>query len=196
MASLSVRFSQTAVRRGVYDYALKVEVSSAIGIPRKVFVFHQMPSGPDGNTFAQFAHVASPVDLQEYPEDAASATVPWYRTDKCVIWCRCADDLALAKQMFVDDIAQLKRAYENLSSDENFTVQTTVNFTGPNAAISVTDASGKGGVTVEEVDGVSVDDALAGVTVQTDTIDGIRDAVGLLSKTLGATVAARKDGES
>lgn len=130
MCGLKVRFSQSPERRGVFQYALKVEVQSATEIPSKIFVFHQSPAGTDGNTFAEFDHVATPVDFQEIPEDAATETVPWYRTDKCTIWCRSLDDLKTSKQLFVDDIAELQRTFNILASEDNFEDQTTLDFTG------------------------------------------------------------------
>ena len=129
MCGLKVRFSQSPEHRSVFNYALKVEVlSSTGGIPTKIFVYHQSPAGIDGNTFAEFDHVATPVDLQEIPEDAASETVPWYRTNKVVVWFRNVSDLNLAKQMFVDDILALKRTFRTLTSENNFTNQTDVEF--------------------------------------------------------------------
>lgn len=130
MCSLKVRFSQSPEKRGVFQYALRVEVVSANGIPAKIFVFHQMPAGSEGNTFAEFCHIATPVDFQEIPEDAASETVPWFRTDKCTVWLRSVDDLNTAKQLFVDDIAELQRTFDILASEDNFTDQTTLEFTG------------------------------------------------------------------
>lgn len=130
MCGLKVRFSQSPERRGVFQYALKVEVVSATEIPSKIFVYHQLPSGAEGNTFAEFDHVATPVDFQEIPEDAASETVPWFRTDKCTVWVRSLDDLATAKQLFVDDISGLQRTFNILTSENNFTDQTTLEFTG------------------------------------------------------------------
>lgn len=130
MCGLKVRFSQSPERRGVFQYALKVEVVSATGMPSKIFVFHQSPAGVDGNTFSEFDHIATPVDFQEIPEDAASETVPWFRTDKCTVWVRSIDDLNTAKQLFVDDIAELQRTFNILSSEDNFTNQTILDFTG------------------------------------------------------------------
>ena len=130
MCGLKVRFSQSPEKRGVFQYALCVEVLSSVGIPSKIFVFHQMPAGAEGNTFAEFDHVATPVDFQEIPEDAASETVPWFRTDKCTVWVRSVDDLNTAKQLFVDDIAGLQRTFDILTSENNFTDQTTLEFTG------------------------------------------------------------------
>lgn len=129
MGRIRVRFSQNPERRGIYEYALKVEVVESEGIPSKIFVFHQMPAGIEGNTFSEFDHIATPVDFQEIPEDAASALVPWYRTDKCVVWFRCLSDLKTAKQMFVDDISTLRRTFDMVRSEDNFISQTTVDFT-------------------------------------------------------------------
>ena len=128
MCRLKVRFSQSSQRRGVFDYALKVEVTDATGIPSKIFVYHQSPAGTDGNTFAEFDHIATPVDFQEIPEDAASETVPWYRTDKCTVWFRNVSDLVLAKQMFVDDINALRRTFDVLTGENGFVRQTSVDF--------------------------------------------------------------------
>ena len=45
MGSLKVRFSQSSERVGGLNYALRVEVVSSDGMPKKIFVFHQMPAG-------------------------------------------------------------------------------------------------------------------------------------------------------
>ena len=137
MCGLKVRFSQSTERRGVFQYALHVEVVSASKISTKIFVFHQMPAGSDGNTFAEFDHVATPVDLHEIPEDAASETVPWFRTDKCTVWVRSLHDLATAKQLFFDDISELQRTFSILTSEDNFTDQTTLEFTGNGSVVGL-----------------------------------------------------------
>lgn len=128
MGKLKVRFSQSAEKRGVFAYALKVEVVEAVDIPAKIFVYHQAPKGPNGNTCAEFVHIASPVDFQEIPEDAATEKVPWYRTDVCTVWLRALDDLRTAKQLFVDDIHALQRTYDILKRTDDFTNQTTLEF--------------------------------------------------------------------
>lgn len=137
MCGLKVRFSQSPERRGVFQYALNVEVVSASKISTKIFVFHQMPAGAEGNTFSEFDHVATPVDLHEIPEDAASETVPWFRTNKCTVWVRSLDDLATAKQLFVDDISELQRTFSILTSEDNFTDQTTLEFTGNGSVVGI-----------------------------------------------------------
>ena len=191
MCGLKVRFSQSPERRGVFEYALRVEVVSSEGIPSKIFVYHQFPAGIDGNTFAEFDHVATPVDLQEIPEDAASETVPWYRTDKCVAWFRCASDLKTAKQLFVDDITHLQRSYNILTREEDFENQTTVVFSGEKV-----ETEGGGNDPYEDaIEELRKDmnnkvnkDALEGVDISDDTVDGVRKAVKQIGKTLGAAV--------
>lgn len=130
MGRLKVRFSQTSERRGVFAHVLKVEVVEAKDMPSKIFVYHQAPTGADGNTCAEFVHIATPVDFQEIPEDAATEKVPWYRTDSCTLWLRSADDLRTAKQLFVDDILVLQRTYDMLTSEGSFSNQTTLEFKG------------------------------------------------------------------
>ena len=178
MCSLKVRFSQNAERRGVYCYALRVEVIFSKGVPSKIFVFHQMPKGVDGNTFSEFDHIATPVDFQEIPEDAASETCPWFRTDKCVVWLRNAEDIRTAKQLFVDDIQELQKTYDILSSEENFSNQTTVEFDG-------------NGNIEPYVPGHEEEGILDGVTISTRNLDRIRTAVETIGKALGAKVETR-----
>lgn len=128
MCKIEVRFSQSPESCNVFEYALKAEVVSAEGITPKIFVYHQSPKGLDGNSFAEFDHVATPVDFQEIPEDAATETVPWYRTDKVTVWLRNAQDLKTAKQLLVNDIEWLKDAYDVLTSENDFTNQETIEF--------------------------------------------------------------------
>lgn len=126
--ALRVRFSQTEERRDIFCLALKVEVTRAQAMTPKIFVYHQSPVGPLGNTYSEFDHVASPVDLHEIPEDQSTERVPYYRSDKVVVWFRCMDDLVNAKQMFVDDIGALQRSVGLLTGDNNFTNQSDVDF--------------------------------------------------------------------
>lgn len=135
MGSLKVRFNQNYERRDVYFYSLRAEVISSEGIPGKIFVYHQFPTGVYGNSFSEFDHVASPVDFQEIPEDAASDIVPWYRTDKFEAWFRNLSDLNMAKQMLVDDISFLQRNFSILTSDDSFSNQTTVEFSSDGAVV-------------------------------------------------------------
>ncbi len=178
MCGLKVRFSQSPERRGVFFYALRVEVISSEGIPSKIFVYHQSPAGIDGNTFAEFDHIASPVDFQEIPEDAASATVPWYRTDKCTVWVRSLEDLKTAKQLFVDDIGSLQRTFDMLKSEDNFENQATIEFSD----------EGIHGIDPDHGDDKPEAGVLDGVVLSSNTMDGIRSAVETIGRSLGATI--------
>lgn len=193
MGILRVRFSQSSERRGVFNYALKVEVTGALGIPQKIFVYHQSPSGVDGNVFAEFDHIATPVDFQEIPEDAASETVPWYRTDKCVLWFRNVSDMELAKQLFVDDINALRRTFDVLTSENNFARQTDVEFSG--AGVSEPDEQKDKNI-LEEIEAMKKEmagklskDAMSGICIDTGTVEDMRNAVKDIGSTLGAKIS-------
>jgi hypothetical protein len=194
MCKLKVRFSQTPERRNVFNYALRVEVLSSIGIPKKIFVYHQSPAGIDGNTFAEFDHVATPVDFQEIPEDAASEVVPWYRTDKVVVWFRNVSDLNLAKQMFVDEIYALQKTYDVLTSEDNFTRQSDIEFSETGVHQEVQPGE-EGSIEQDiadmktEIDGKLSKDALDGVEFETNDAAGIREAVKIIGNALGAKIA-------
>lgn len=124
MIKIIVKFVKQRQLRGAFDYALDVHVEQADGVSPKIFVYHQLPATVDGALSSEFDHVASPADMHEIPEDAASDTVPWYRTNSCTIWCRSAEDFEQAKQLFVDDIQLLQKNLTALSNmdDENATV--------------------------------------------------------------------------
>ena len=135
MGSLKVRFSQNYERRDVYFYALRAEVISSEGIPPKIFVYHQSPSGVDGNTVSGFDHVASPVDTQELLEAARAEIAPWFRKNRFEAWFRNLADLNMAKQMLVDDISFLQRNFSILTSEDSFENQTTVEFSSDGAVV-------------------------------------------------------------
>jgi hypothetical protein len=163
-------------------------------MPKKIFVYHQSPSGVNGNTFAEFDHVATPVDFQDIPEDAASNTVPWYRTDRVVVWFRNVSDLNLAKQMFVDDINALQKTYDVLTSKENFERQSDIEFTDTGVHEESAPEEDEGSIEEDiaamktEIEGKLSKDALNGVEFETNDAAGIRKAVKIMGKTLGAKI--------
>lgn len=128
MFAFRVKFSE--IRHGVGSSAglLRVEVTSSEDSACKIFVMHQSPPDAKGNTTSEFDHVATPVDLHEIPEDAATDTIPWYRTDKCEILLRSESDLELAKQLFVDDIGALQKSLEAIADIDAPAIQTVVEF--------------------------------------------------------------------
>ena len=190
MCGLRVRFKQSYERRGVFEYALCVEVTRAEDMPSKIFVYHQSPAGISGNTFAEFDHVATPVDFHEIPEDAASITVPWYRTNKCVVWLRSMSDVKTAKQLFVDDISALLRTYNAMTSVNNFIEQTTLDFEEGDVRIhSRSDDIKEIQEEIEALDKKKVDkDALADEDISVATIEKIRESLVVTARALGAKV--------
>lgn len=198
MCGLRVRFRQSPASRGVFGYALRVEVVRAQNMPPKIFVFHQSPAGLDGNTFAEFSHVATPVDFHEIPEDAACETVPWFRTDKCTVWLRSLADAKTIKQIFVDDINGLVRTYNVLSGINNFISQTTVDFEEDDIVIhgDSSDSGSSGGDVpsdiqkeIDELNKNKVDkNALSNVPISVETIEKIRESLVMTARALGANV--------
>ena len=128
MATFRVKFSE--LRQGVGGCAglLRVEVMSSEDSACKIFVMHQSPPDARGNLISEFDHVATSTDLHEIPEDAATATIPWYRTDKCEILLRSEADLELAKQLFTDDIGALSKSLGTISDVNSSASQTVVEF--------------------------------------------------------------------
>ena len=190
MCGLRVRFRQSPERRGVFEYALRVEVVRSEDMPSKIFVYHQSPAGIDGNTFAEFDHIATPVDFHEIPENAASETVPWYRTDKCVVWLRSASDVKTAKQLFVDDISALIRTYNAMTSVNNFIDQTTLDFEEDDVRVhSRSDDIKEIQEEIAALDKKKVDkDALANEDISVATIEKIRESLVVTASALGAKV--------
>lgn len=196
MCGLRVRFRQSPAIRGVFAYALRVEVVRAKNMPPKIFVFHQSPAGLDGNTYAEFSHVATPVDFHEIPEDAASETVPWFRSEKCTVWLRNLSDAKTIKKLFVDDINGLVRTYNALASLSDFTTQTTLDFEANDVIIhgDSGDSSGSDDPSyiqkeIDELKKNKVDkDALANVPISVETIEKIRESLVMTAQALGANV--------
>lgn len=193
MCKIKVRFEQSPESCNVFEYALKAEVVSAEGITPKIFVYHQSPKGLDGNSFAEFDHVATPVDLQEIPADAASDTVPWYRTNRVTVWLRNASDLETAKKLLVNDISWLQKAYNHLSSENDFTLQDTICFHGDgehgHPSKEEEDSMSKRIDKIEEELMNKIDkDVMNGVDISANTPDGMRESVEKIGNVLGATI--------
>lgn len=196
MCGLRVRFRQSPERRGVFEYALRVEVVRSEDMPSKIFVYHQSPAGIEGNTFAEFDHIATPTDFHEIPEDAASETVPWFRTDKCVVWLRSASDLQTAKQLFVDDISALLRTYNAMTGVNDFIDQTTLDFKEDDVRVhGRSDDIEEIKEEIEALEENKVDkDALADKDLSVATIEKIRESLVITARALGANIVWSEEG--
>ena len=102
---------------GVYAYALKAEVTSATDFPDHLFVFQRTPENNEGDWVDTFIQIASPLEVEEVPEDAPDLQngMPYYRAKEVTLWFRTAEDVKLAKAKMDDDLRTLKATYDALN---------------------------------------------------------------------------------
>lgn len=120
-AELKVRYSTDRAEEypTIYAHALKVEVISAIGYPDHIFVFHRNKANTDGDYVDEFTQVASPLEIEEIPEDAPDLQngMPYYRAKEVTVWFRNLDDLELAKSRIKADIRDFAFTYDVITGD-------------------------------------------------------------------------------
>ena len=116
---LTVRYSTTIPDKhpAIYAYSLKVEVTKAVGYPSHLFVFQRSPDNNEGDAVDTFIQIASPLEVDEVPENAPDLqnNMPYYRSDKVVLWFRNMEDLELAKNKIKDDLQTLVLTYKVLN---------------------------------------------------------------------------------
>lgn len=108
-------------------WAVRLVVTSAdpVNYPPKVFVF-QAEDPSDVNTKAWFTAVASPSQLEEYPEDAPAGVVegvqqPYFRLSELTLISRNADDIEKLVDQVFKQLTMLSKnleALRRLSSEE------------------------------------------------------------------------------
>jgi len=107
---------------------LVVTVTSASELSEKIFVYKEVPLNPnDSTTIAQFDHVASPADLEDFPEDApiAGSDPSWFRLNKVDVVVR---SRAIADELWdaiLQDVTDLKTTLDRLDtfeSQDDFTI--------------------------------------------------------------------------
>lgn len=97
-------------------YGLEVEVTSAVGMSDKIFVFQRNTvSNTDPQTADQvdeFVSLADPVDLVQYPEDAPDLAngMPYYRKNTVLLLFRSMVELDETRTLLDADIAELVRS--------------------------------------------------------------------------------------
>lgn len=116
---VTVRYSTTCPDRHpqVYAYALKVEVTKAVGMTDHLFVFQRSPENNEGDCVDTFIQIASPLEVEEVPEDAPDPMhgMPYYRAKEVTLWFRTMEDVVLAKKKFDDDLMTLTTTYHVLN---------------------------------------------------------------------------------
>lgn len=119
--SISVKYSTTTPEKHglIYAYALKVEISEAIGIPDHLFVFQRSPENNEGDCVDTFIQIASPLELEEVPENAPDLqnSMPYYRSSEVTLWFRTMEDLELAKKKIEEDLQTLVLTYKTINGE-------------------------------------------------------------------------------
>ena len=113
MANITIRkavapFEPTPVQ----SYDMVLEVLSATGMPREIFVFQRGIAPPYAGAEPPtdpFVCIADPVDLEDFPPDAPNmeAWNPFYRTDKVTLRFRSVADLEETWEYIQQDVTGL-----------------------------------------------------------------------------------------
>lgn len=115
---LTIKYSTTIPDKhpAIYAYLLKVEVVNAVGYPHHLFVFQRSPDNNEGDSVDTFIQIASPLDVDEVPENAPDLqnNMPYYRAQKVELWFRNMEDLELAKSKIKEDLQTLVLTYKVL----------------------------------------------------------------------------------
>lgn len=115
----TVKYSTTLPDRhpAVYAYALTAEVTHASGYPDHLFVFQRSPENDEGDAVDTFVQIASPLEVEEVPEDAPDPGngMPYYRAKSVTLWFRTIEDVDLAIRKMDDDLRTLKLTYDVLN---------------------------------------------------------------------------------
>lgn len=107
---------------------VKVTVTSATGLSPKIFVYREIPLNPNDVTkVAQFDHVASPSDLEDFPEDApVSGSDPsWFRLNEVDVIVRSrtiADEFWGALLQDVTDLKSTLDRLDTFDDQDTFTI--------------------------------------------------------------------------
>lgn len=110
---LTVRYYGPDRESGVQNYDLRVEVTNAVDMSAKVFVWQRKVSSQTDSQADdlgdEFVSVADPVDLEQYPEDSPDldSDVPYYRTDTVSLRFRSMSELEDVKSRIDVDLTGL-----------------------------------------------------------------------------------------
>lgn len=127
--SISVRYTHEERQQGLYSYGLLVEALSATDMTNKIFVVQRgVPSATDPEVddpveLDLFQWIASPVELDQYPEDAPDIEhgIPYYRVAAIRLSFRSMleliETLALIK-LDISMLIQSMKAEQTLASVE------------------------------------------------------------------------------
>ena len=94
---------------------VRIELSEPNGVPVELFAYRLSPQNADFR--AQFSHVCSPTDLEEYPPNAAAANAvpPWFRLSYVDLIFRSTAEAEALRQVVQEDILRLLRTLDRLA---------------------------------------------------------------------------------
>lgn len=124
---VSVEYSQTSTKDGLYAYALHVDVRSDDS-DCHVFVYQRQtprmdPFGKNGGVRDDvYVNVATPVDMVDIPCDEPDIDhgMPYYRSSTLDLWFRNLEDLERAKREIDADIDSLVRLMNQFDKPKDF----------------------------------------------------------------------------
>jgi len=108
--TVTVQYSTDAVTEGVSSYPLRVAVTAAEEMSNRIFVMQSDPDAVEGDlSDSIFVKIATPLDLEEYPDDTPDPTTenPYYRIAEIILYFHAWDLLQEAKTLIHDAIVQL-----------------------------------------------------------------------------------------
>ena len=129
--SLEVRYSKQEEEHQRQSYDLKVEVLNAVDVSSKIFVFQRsvlsVMDADANREMDQFVNIASPVDLEETPEDSPdlSNDMPYFRKASVTLRFRSMIELEETMEAIAEDIQELVDA---LKAAETLQVMETVTY--------------------------------------------------------------------
>ena len=121
--NLKVKFSTSTTGDQYLGYAIKAEVVEAEGITPYIFMYRAgVPELPTRKVTDVFTNVASPVDIEETPENEPDLFKknPFYRRKSVTLWCRSADWVDELRDSISKDIAKLVETYKVLNDENHY----------------------------------------------------------------------------
>ena len=113
MSTINIIYSVPSTTEGLPSYSLRVEAVSAVDMVTKIFVMHS-----DLDDRNEFSHIATPTDIEEFPEDAPDLAneMPYFRVSAIDLVFRSYTELSEVKIMIGLDIDGLVHAINVLNS--------------------------------------------------------------------------------
>ena len=95
---------------------IRVQLSEADSVPLELFAYRLSPQNAD--FLAQYSHVCSPTDLEEYPANAAApgGSPPWFRLSYVDLIFRSTAEAEEFLTVVQEDITRLLKSLDRLSN--------------------------------------------------------------------------------